>query len=91
MHTIWQKIQELVVRPRIKNTNVEIEKYKSLVESISRQREEEKRENSIPIPKLPENHSRIDNDLPIADIESDLNSFLDSILMENNIEIMPVI
>lgn len=94
IHTIWQKIQEQLIRPRIKNTNAEIEKYKSLVESISRQKEEEKRENTIQIPK---NHSVINNDLPIADLagisdlETDLNSFLDSILIENHIEIMPVV
>ena len=92
IHTIWQNIQEQFARPRIKNTNVEIEKYKSLVESISqqhnnsRQREEEKREDQIIV-----NHPPNDNDLPISNIESDLNSFLDSILIENNIEIMPVV
>ena len=100
IHTIWQNIQEQFARPRIKNTNAEIEKYKSLVESISQQqkqnsllREEEKRENPdpipIPIPKV--NHSLTDKDLPISDIETDLNSFLDSILIEKHIEIMPVV
>jgi len=91
IHTIWQKVQESYVQPRIKNTNAEIEKYKSLVEQISQQnksisRKEEEEEKRCKLPK-PENH-----ELPnVTDIESDLNSFLDSILIENNIEIMPVV
>ena len=96
VHTIWQKIQDNCFRPKIKNTNAEIEKYKSLVESISQQNksisisregegegeEEEKR------CKLPKQNTDLSG---ISDIESDLNSFLDSILVENHIEIMPVI
>lgn len=96
IHTIWQKIQENCVRPKVKNTNVEIEKYKSLVESISRQnkslslplsveREEETR------CKLPKQTQKLEEQTILHDIESDLNSFLDSILIENHIEIMPVV
>ena len=98
IHTIWQKIQDNYVRPKVKNTNAEIEKYKSLVENISRQnqnkshdithslsREEEDGDRC----KLPKSKPNIE--LPINDLESDLNSFLDSILIENHIEIMPVI
>ena len=94
IHTIWQKIQENCFRPRIKNTNVEIEKYKSLVETISQQQKQKQQNKSreeekpIQIPTLPE--EREQNQNPI-DIESDLNSFLDSILVENHIEIMPVV
>jgi hypothetical protein len=107
IHTIWQNIQEQFARPRIKNTNAEIEKYKSLVESISQQnisrqnisRQNKSREgegegegegngnggeeNRCKLPKQEEQMN--------TDIESDLNSFLDSILIENHIEIMPVV
>ena len=88
IHTIWQKIQDQCFRPRIKTTNAEIEKYKSLVESISQQQKQQNKsreeEKPIPIPTLLEEQNPID-------IESDLNSFLDSILVENHIEIMPVV
>jgi uncharacterized membrane protein YhiD involved in acid resistance len=90
IHTIWQNIQENFARPRIKNTNAEIEKYKSLVQEISQQhqnkskmREEEKK---IEIPEKP-----IVEMAGLHDIESDLNSFLDSILIENHIETIPVV
>jgi len=96
IHTIWQTVQDQCFRPRIKNTNAEIEKYKSLVESISQQqkqhnnsllREEEKR---CKLPKPEE--EQINTDIAgITDLESDLNSFLDSILIEKHIEIMPVV
>ena len=97
IHTIWQTVQENYVRPKIKNTNVEIEKYKSLVESISRQnksksisREQEEQEEERC--KLPKPEEQINTDTAgITDIESDLNSFLDSILIEKHIEIMPVV
>jgi glucan phosphoethanolaminetransferase (alkaline phosphatase superfamily) len=87
IHTVWQTVQDHCVRPRIKNTNAEIEKYKSLVESISQQnksrdREEEEEKRC----KLPQPEEQMN-----TDIESDLNSFLDSILVENHIEIIPVI
>ena len=106
IHTIWQKIQENCVRPKIKNTNAEIEKYKSLVESISQQnksisldlgrerergKEEQEQETRCKLPK-PEERMNHNPELAVLhDIESDLNSFLDSILIENHIEIMPVI
>ena len=90
IHTIWQTVQENYVRPKIKNTNAEIEKYKAIIsqqqkqpQNISRSREEEN-PIQIQITKLPEEGNPID-------LESDLNSFLDSILIENHIEIMPVI
>jgi len=91
IHTIWQTVQENYVRPKVKNTNAEIEKYKSLVEQISRQNQSREKD------KIPESEfvkvevNPSTNITNIADIESDLNSFLDSILIENNIEIMPVI
>ena len=94
IHTIWQTVQDQCFRPRIKNTNAEIEKYKSLVESISQQQKQKQQNKSreeekpIQIPALLEERDRNQN--PI-DIESDLNSFLDSILVENHIEIMPVV
>jgi biopolymer transport protein ExbD len=99
IHTIWQKIQEHCVRPKVKNTNAEIEKYKSLVESISQQnksfsqlREEEpETQCKLPKPKLEERPNNTPEQTVLHDIESDLNSFLDSILIENHIEIMPVI
>ena len=92
IHTVWQTVQDHCFRPRIKNTNAEIEKYKSLVETISQQQKQKQQNKSreeekpIQIPALPEEQ----NPNPI-DIESDLNSFLDSILVENHIEIMPVV
>ena len=92
IHTVWQTVQENCFRPRIKNTNAEIEKYKSLVETISQQQKQKQQNKSreeekpIQIPALLEER----NPNPI-DIESDLNSFLDSILVENHIEIMPVV
>jgi biopolymer transport protein ExbD len=94
IHTIWQTVQDQCFRPRIKNTNAEIEKYKSLVETISQQQKQKQQNKSreeekpIQIPALLEERDRNQN--PI-DIESDLNSFLDSILVENHIEIMPVV
>jgi len=102
IHMIWQKIQENCVRPKIKNTNAEIEKYKSIVESMSQQNksisldlgremESGKEETRCKLPK-PEERMNHNPELAVLhDIESDLNSFLDSILIENHIEIMPVI
>lgn len=94
IHTIWQTVQENYVRPKIKNTNAEIEKYKAIVESMSRQNkyisqksEGEEADRCI----LPETNMDMDPVSSTTDIESDLNSFLDSILIENHIEIMPVI
>ena len=107
IHTIWQNIQEQCVRPKIKNTNAEIEKYKSLVESISQQnkslslspslsRERERdrdgeQETRCKLPNPEERTNKTPELAVLTDIESDLNSFLDSILIENHIEIMPVI
>ena len=80
IHTIWQKVQENYIRPKLKNTNAEIEKYKAIVQEISQQNKNQSRE--VPAEPIREIST---------DLESDLNSFLDSILMENHIEIMPVI
>ena len=97
IHTIWQKIQENCVRPKVKNTNAEIEKYKSLVESISQQNKHlslplsVEREEEETRCKLPKQTQKLEEQTILHDIESDLNSFLDSILIENHIEIMPVV
>ena len=95
IHTVWQTVQDHCFRPRIKNTNAEIEKYKSLVESISQQnksRDRDREEEEEKRCTLPKSKEQMNTDISgITDLESDLNSFLDSILIENHIEIMPVI
>jgi septal ring factor EnvC (AmiA/AmiB activator) len=85
IHTIWQTVQQQCIRPRIKNTNAEIEKYKSLVEQISQQNQSREKN------KILENKSESELVKDVTELESDLNSFLDSILIENHIEIMPVV
>ena len=90
IHTVWQTVQENCFRPRIKNTNAEIEKYKSLVESISQQQKQKQQNKSREEEKPTQIPTLLEERNPI-DIESDLNSFLDSILVENHIEIMPVV
>jgi len=96
IHMIWQKVQENYIRPKIKNKNAEIEKYKSLVENISRQNQNKSHNISLSREREEEDGDRCklpkpNIELPINDLESDLNSFLDSILVENHIEIMPVV
>lgn len=90
IHTIWQTVQDQCFRPRIKNINAEIEKYKSLVETISQQQKQKQQNKSREEEKPIQIPTLLEEQIPI-DIESDLNSFLDSILVENHIEIMPVV
>jgi len=91
IHSIWQKIQDQCFVPKIKNKNVEIEKYKSILDQISHQNKtrEIPPEKSLAeeLPTKPV--EKKDAHLRINELETDLNQFLDSILLEKHIEIMP--
>lgn len=93
IHSIWQKIQDQCFVPKVKNQNVEIEKYKSILDQISSSHKSNKtREmpslekiSSMELPLKPMDPQTIG----VQELEQDLNQFLDSILVQNHIEIIP--
>lgn len=107
IHSIWQKVQDTCFIPKRKNKNAEIEKYKALVDQISQQKTEVSipiieptymNKNVTELDLNPSSLGQNQNSLGQNQIslghnslETDLNHFLDSILLENNIDIIPPI